>query len=306
MEVEVLMTIIMLPTWNVDGLTFNTSDGDVEWIVHNDEGWDNPPELRDSLTPRVVGHGSYESDSYLGPKLIVLDGLLRGSSRTAVERALRQLALVGGGLVSTPLVVAGYDLELTCNVKRAARPSTRRVSTTDVLWQLSLLAPDPRKYSTAYQVLTTGIATDAPGGVLWNGPAGSTGTPWNGPAGVTGVVWQSGSGTTGTVTLTNQGTASASIQFVITDTVESVVTPSIVDTSTGRTITYGGTITAGTSLAIDTGAGSVLLDGANRGPLLTRDEWFSIPPLSSIQVLFSSPSPAPNAQLLARWRDAYL
>lgn len=300
------MTTIMLPTWNVDGLTLNTSDGDVQWIVYNDEGWDNPPGLKDSFTPRAVGHGSYESDAYLEPRLIVLDGLLQGSSRTAVEQALRQLALVGGGPLSTPLTVAGYDLELTCQVKRAARPSTRRVTTTDVLWQISLLAPDPRKYSTTVSVLSTGIATDALGGVLWNGPAGSTGTPWNGPAGSTGVEWQSGSGTTGTVILTNLGTADAPIQFTITDTVEAVVTPSIVDTSTGRTITYGGTVSAGTSLAIDTGAGSVLLDGTNRGPLLTRDEWFSIPPESTIEVLFSSPSPAPNAQLLARWRDAYL
>jgi len=303
------MTTIMTPTWAIDGVTFNVADADVEWIIHEDEGWDNPPELKDSLSSRMIGAGSYDSVAYPGTRLIVLDGLLRGSSRTIVEKALRKLALVGGSGLATPLVRTDEELALQCMVKRAARPSTRRLSPTDVLFQLSLVAPDPRKYSAElHSTPAVGLGTPPTGGVLWDGPAGGTGLQWGGPAGGTGVIWQGAAGTPGIVTVTNAGNEPAPLQFAITDSAEAIPNPGIQNLSTGEVIAYSGVLPMGSLLEIDADpeAASVLVDGSNRGPSLSRAEFFTVPPETSIQILFTSTAPAPGASLVVRWRDTYI
>lgn len=306
MEGTDAMSVIMLPTWDLDGLTLNTSDPDgVEWIVEQDEGWDSAPAPRLSMMDRVTGHGSYDNDAFLEPRTIVLNGYLIAPTRTAADGAVRRLAAVGTSGARSVLTVTEPDRTLTSQVRLARRTEVSRRSSTCVAFQLSLIAADPRKYATDLHQLTTGAASPAPGGVLWGGPAGTTGIQWNGPAETTGVVWQSGSGATGILSLINAGSMPAPLEFVITDYAGDITDPTITDLSTGRVISYRGIVPAGASLVIDTETGSVLLNGSNRGPLLSRDEWFSIPAYSQIEIEFSATNSS-SASLLARWRDTYI
>lgn len=300
------MTVIMLPTWNLAGITFNTIDADgVEWIVDKDEGWDAAPGPRLSMADKAVGHGSYDGQSWLEPRTIVLSGRIIAPTRSLIDGALRRIAAIGGDGARSVLTVAEPDVTLTAEVRLAVRTDVLRQSTTLVAFQLSLVAPDPRKYGTVHES-STGLASAAPGGVPWNGTTGTTGVEWNGPTGTTGVQWQSGVGVTGIVTAVNNGNFEASVELVITAGAESISNPTVTDVTTQQVISYGGTIPVGSTLIIDTGPGSVLLDGADRGALLSRADWLTVPRQSARQFLFTSSSTSPTASLMVRSQDTYI
>lgn len=301
------MSVIMLPTWSIDGITFNSSDSNgVEWIVEEEEGWEDSPGPRLATQEKPAGDGDYDSDTFLESRLVILRGYVLGPTRSVTDLAIRQMAAWLSAGTRQTMTVTEPDRVLAATVRRAAKSQTHRMSPTCFAFEAKMIAPDPRKYSTTTKSLSTGLASPPPGGVLWGGSAGSTGVPWNGPAGTTGVVWQSGVGSTGVITLTNAGTAATPIRFTISDMTEAVVQPSIVDITNGYALTYGGTVAANSTLVIDTDTGSVLMDGANRGPLMSRADFFSVPPQSSISVQFDAAAPAPNASLLAQWSDAYI
>lgn len=299
------MSVIMLPTWNLEGITLNAVDDDgVEWIVDKDEGWDTAPGPRLSMTDKPAGDGSYDGRSWLEPRTVVLSGRIIAPTRTLIDQALRTLAGIGIDGGRSTLTVTEPDRTLTAEVRLATRTDVQRRTTTSAVFQLSLIAPDPRKYG-ADRDVTTGLATAASGGVLWNGTAGATGVEWNGPAGATGVRWQSGSGTSGIVTVTNDGNTVAPLTLTFTAGSSGLVDPAVTDVAGNAVISYGGTIPAGSTLVIDTDSMSVLLDGANRGPLLTRADPITVPRQGSAQLLFTATS-GPTASLLARVRDTYV
>lgn len=141
------MSVIMLPTWGLEDIVFNTVEDDgTEWIVHEDEGWDNASGPRLAMVEKTVGHGAYDSRSYMEPRTIVLTGCINAPDRAASDRALRRLAALGSKGDKTTLTVTEPDGVLTSSVRLAKRTETRRLSTTAVEFQLSLIAPDPVKH----------------------------------------------------------------------------------------------------------------------------------------------------------------
>lgn len=299
------MSVIMLPTWELGEITLNTANTDgVEWIVDKDEGWDTAPGPRLSMTDRPAGNGAYDGRSWLEPRTVVLSGRLLAPTRMLIEEALRTLAGLGTDGNRFALTVTEPDRILTSEVRLAARTGVVRQSTTAVAFQVSLIAPDPRKWGTVREVVT-GLASAATGGVQWNGPVGGTGVQWRGPTGVTGVAWQSGAGASGIATATNAGNTDAPVTLIITAGGAALVNPTVTDITGSRVIAYGGTVPAGSTLVIDTDTMSTLLDGANRGPLLTRADPITVPQQSSTQLLFTASSGA-TASLLARVRDTYI
>ena len=298
-----MSTQIVKPCWHVDGWSGNyIDDQGVVWFVESDEGWFEPVDERLFESDNPTRDGVYSSPSLDTSRVITLTGWCKAPDIVAADNARNQFnALLKRGHLFQ-LLVEEPVTDKVAMVKRAGGNATKR-SPLEFVWQLILTAPDPQKYAANESTKTTGLAQDAPGGVQWNGAAGSTGVQWGGPAGSTGVQWQSGSGETGVRQLVNEGTGDSPIRFVITGP---VVTPSIVQTATGDTITYGGTLATGQTLTIDTGTGEVTLDGVDRRSALTRVDFFTLPPGQLVEVAFRSPTPSPTAELAAIWQHAWI
>jgi hypothetical protein len=298
-----MSTLSVKPAWHVDGWSGNyVDDNGVDWVIHEDRGWFEPVDDRLFDSDKPNGAGTYSAPSLDAARVITLTGYARAADPVSADRARNQFnALLKRGHLHQ-LVVEEPVVDKTAWVKRAGG-NLRNTRPNQFDFQLILMAPDPRKFSTVLHSDSTKLALDAPGGIQWDGPAGSAGVQWGGPAGVTGLLYQSGPGENGVIQITNAGTGDAPIVFTVHGPVQ---TPTIIRTDTAETIKWGGTVADGSTLAIDTGAGSVLLDSGNQRPLLTQADFFTVPAESTIEVAFQSPQPSPTAELVAVWPDAWI
>lgn len=295
-------TLLLDTTMDIrDGLVvFNQTDADgVEWFGDLTEGWYETVGDRLSMQDKSAAAGSYDGRSYGMARTMVLEGAVSAPTRDLADRSLSRFAGLWAGGLLVPMVVSEPAGSFRLMVRKATKPSVKRINATQWTYQLSVVAPDGLKYAADLSTLSTGLVSDAPGGVQWGGPAGTTGVQWGGA----GVVWQSGNGASGTVTLSNPGTADTPIRFVVSGLAPG---PSIVDVTRDNTITFPDNVALGSQLVIDTGTRYVALDGANRRPQLTAAGFFSIPAESSIEVAFRAPTPSLSALLSAAWRPAWL
>lgn len=301
------MTVITKPTWNVDGWTGNTVDANgIDWFCES-EGWFGPVGVRVFDIDRPTGHGTYSSDSLKTPRVITLTGLCTAPSHEDIFAAMDKFnALLADGKLHE-LVVEEPTRTLTAMVKLGSNPQLQPRNPRQFDWQLVLVAPDPRKSSSTEHEVPTSMGVPPGGGVMWDGPSGSTGLVWNNSAGGSGVIWQTDSGIPGIITVTNSGTADAPLSFIFSGAT-SLPNPGLRNVQTGQRIVYNGTITTGNVLTISssTEGGSVSLDGTNMGPALSQADWFSIPKGSSIDIEFTSSGYDPAASMAVRWRDTYI
>jgi len=235
--------------------------------------------------------------------VIVLDGVIAGSDEAVLIRALRSL----NGLCSDPAQLYTLQVDdaagsLFCLVQRSTDVLSKLVNPLSANVSVSLTAPDPRLLDVVLQSATTQMAQPGVGGVAWNGPApGTTGTLWNGPAGATGLAWGA-QGPSGILTVNNTlGTAPADVLLTIQGP---ALNPTI--QTTAGVITYGGSLGVNDVLVINTGTGSVLLNGGNRRNLLTRASFFQVPSGASMGVSFSADLQNATATMTAQWRTSYL
>lgn len=297
-----MSTLSVRPAWTVDGWSGNYVDDDgVDWVVHQDQGWFEPVEERLFDSDKPADHGTYSAPNLDSSRVITLTGYAKAPDLITADRARNRFSALCKRGHLFQLLVEEPVVDKTAQVKRAGG-NVRNTRPHQFDFQLILVAPDPRKYSAVLHSKSTRLAQDAPGGIQWNGAAGSTGVQWGGPAGTTGLVYQTGAGETGVMQLTNAGTADTPIAFTITGP---VTNPIIVRTDTGQTIRWNGTVPTGSILQIDTGTGAVLLNSGNQRPLLTRADFFTIPAQSVIDVAFQAPAPSPTAELTAVWADAW-
>jgi len=156
-----------------------------------------------------------------------------------------------------------------------------------------------------YQVgglsIVDGGTTNPGGPTLPTSNTAVQGVQWNGPTGTTGIAYGQ-PGPTGIVTVDNTlGTAPADVLLTIQGPAPN---PTII-TNAG-VIVYGGVLSASDVLVINTGTGSVLLNGANRRYLLTRAGFFQIPAGKALGVSFSADLQNSTATMTAQWRTSYL
>ncbi|ALG06855.1 phage distal tail protein [Kibdelosporangium phytohabitans] len=293
-------------TFAVGGVTFGVFpfvDGNgVEWQGDAVDGWYESPGRKLSQASRPADDGVYDGQSYSEARVITLEGAVLAPTRALSDAANDTFnALLTSGAKEV-LTVVEPSWTRQCAVQRAAgKPEVQRVNELHWIYQLQLVAPDPRKYSSTVRSVSTGLAKPAAGGVQWNGPTGTTGVQWNGPAGTAGVLWQSVSGTSGVMTMTNAWAAKTPIVFTVTGP---AVNPKITNLLTQEVIQWQGTLTAADTLVIDTGTGRVTLNGVKRKTML-RFDFFSLGPLQTVNILFQADAPtSPAALLTGQWRDA--
>lgn len=278
--------------WELDGTSWNSgADGNgFRLLVERATGWTSSSPPRPDVQPRPNTDGGYRGPNYRGARIVELQGKAEAPTAAAREALADQLAaLCSDANTLYPLTRHERTRDLTLWVELndiiavTERPD---LLTLDV--NLQLIAVDPVKYTDDNPTRTTGLASGAPGGVLWNGsPSVTGGTEWGGSPTLTGgLIYQSGNSDGGTITLTNTGTAWAPIRFVLTPIGGSLGTPTLTNVATGERITYGGTFTG--ILKINTGSGLTTLDDVDVGPLLTETDFFLVPPQGSIDVVFTA------------------
>ncbi len=288
----------------VQFLAYDTPDSSgVSRIATELGGWLGTPKLRTSYTPLPFAAGSIYSPAYADHRVLVLDGEIITTDPATLSRALRAL----NGLCSQPeqlytLQVDDSAGSLFCLVQRSTEILAKSGDGLVAQFSVSLTAPDPRLLDVTLQSATTQMAQPGNGGVPWNGPPpGTTGTQWNGPTGTTGLAYGQ-PGPSGIVTVDNTaGTAPADVLLTIQGP---ATNPTLI--TTAGVIVYGGTLSASDVLVINTGTGSVLLNGANRRNLLTRAGFFQIPAGQTLGISFSADLQNNTATLTAQWRTSYL
>jgi hypothetical protein len=273
-------TPLLQQTWTLGSLSLNTRDETtgVEWIVHSEEGWWSGPPRRLNHVEAPYADGTLRSRSYARNRTITLEGCVIAPSRGQLEQELVKLA----GLCSMGGLETLTDGTYTTEVEYADRPDIVRDNSTSARYQISLIAPDPKKYG-AVQTYSTGLAM-ASGGLDWTDP---TGLDWTDPTGLNwGLVTS-----TGEVAIQNQGTAEAWPTFTVYAGTGTVITPKIRAVTLGREIVYGGTIGASGALVltVDPLNRTVIADGTvNQRSSLTAAQWFAIPPGETITVVYEA------------------
>lgn len=301
------LTVPGAKTVTVNGLDLSTRTdayGTI-WVLNAVSGWYGTPKLRTVYTARPQAAGSYYTRAFSDVRTITVDGTVYCADARTLALLQRQLSLLSSaGLME--LRVTDAAGALYTNVQRSSDVLVKPVGNNPlaVTYSVSFTAPDPRLLDPQVQHPSTLMAQSSGFGVPWRGADGTTGIQWRGSDGAGGVLWRGvngGNPTSGVLALDNtDGTADADIIFTITGP---ALNPSV-STSTS-TIAYGGDLSASDVLVIDTGSGSVLLNGVNRRPYLTSAQWFTVPPQSTLDVRFSAEIQNAVAECTAAYQVSY-
>lgn len=290
-------------TATLDGLSFGTgpdSEG-FSLVVNKWGGWYSPPPGSPDIMGRPDSSGSYRGRNLRRAKRMILE--CTGKSESPFTRELlmdKVAAILTDEDTTYPLTRNEMTRSLTIWVELDSDTIPMApLGGQHFKFAIPLIASDPYKYSELNPAASTPLPSDATDGILWDGPGpGVTGLQWDGPGpGVTGTIYQTSTGVPGVVRLTNSGTAPAPIEFTITAT---AVNPQLKVVQTQQTIRLGGTVSTPSVLNINTKTGRVMLDSVNVTGLLTSNEFFQVPPRSSIDVAFSADPGSSGAILTAR------
>jgi hypothetical protein len=270
-------------TWR--GLTLG---GGGDYHVAEITGWDDLPDVIDMSQARVRGHGDHVGDLYSQARIVLVSGTI---ADRAARDTLAQALLAGGPLSSDveDLTVDTFGRALTAGARliRRSLPVGDDYPSGSIPFALQWRCPDPLRYGDP-QTAATGLPA-AGGGLTYP---------------LTYPLSYGAAGQLGQVTLTNGGTADATITFTVTGPL-----PAGFQLSAGADrITYPVPVPAGQVLTVDTGAGSVLVEGtSDRRASLTSAGWLTVPAGGTLTVQFTSLGGTydPAATLTASWRAAH-
>lgn len=152
-------------TWSLDGLTFNnrTRDADgILWYLTEESNPVESPAPTSQYTPRFNRHGSFRIPGYRdrGTQTLVIRGYARRGDVAGRDKAmLRLLGICQDPNLLYPLTWYSAYGPLVQNVCLDGEILIKPVNTAEPGFEASiqLTSPDPRRYPTAFDTLTTGI-----------------------------------------------------------------------------------------------------------------------------------------------------
>jgi hypothetical protein len=276
--------------FNLGNITINgsTDATGCDRILTGETGWFAAPAIKTARVDKPAARGVFRGNEFRGGRVITLQYTLSAPTVAALRAAQRNdLGLCPDPHSQYPLTVteeSGYASY--ANVVLDGEILMTPIAWNSCAVSLQLVAPDPRKISTASRVVPVLLASAGSGGVAYpvTYPV-SYGTP----------------GRAGSVTLANGGTAEADPSFSFAGP---LTNPAVIRADTGDTVAYNGTLTATDVLTIDFGTGNVLLDQVNRRALVSANNWFAVPANGSITVLFQTTNLADTGIVTATVADA--
>jgi hypothetical protein len=267
------------------GLTIGTEGG--PYIVEELSGWDDLPEVTSYDTPRSRGHGDHVGDQFARSRVVTVSGSIANrAARDALALALQTVTPVTSTVEDLSIETLGRSLTAGARLIRRALPVTENYASGLIPFALQWKCPDPLRYGPELSA-STGLPSSS-GGLAF---------PVTFPAnfGATGDL--------GLITLPNDGTAATPVRF----TVSGPLSGGFELSGDGGRIAYPVEVPAGQAVTIDTGRGSVLVEGtSDRRASLTAADWLQVPAGGSLTVQFTSLGAYDAAATLtAQWRPAY-
>jgi hypothetical protein len=255
-------------------------------MCHSIEGWGSTAGTG-GVTQREGADGGWAPAQNATAKVMVLTGTIR--ARDGLQRELAEYRLQAAiGLDLVLFTVGERTGAKQLWVRRDSDWSLKHIDESRVDWQVSVVAPDPIKYSAGDEHVQ---------GVRLPVQTGGLTVPFTVPFTVPGI------SATGDVEIFNAGNYKTWPRFIIYGPVPE---PSVINTTTGERFTYRSVLQPGEWIDIDThpDAHTVYLQGvANRRQLFVGDFW-SLRPKSNT-IAFRATSPSSDARLDVVWRDAW-
>lgn len=273
-------------TWR--GLTVATGV-EADYRLTALSGWESLPDVRFDKTNRARGHGSHPSPVWADERTVTVEGRCWSEdNRDALLHELKRHMTFAAAPEPLTVTVAGRTLTAGAQLLRCD-PSlvSQQWGMGRFGWVAQWRCPDPLRYADP-QSAATGLPTSG-GGLTYP---------------LTYPLEYGALGATGQIVLSNPGTADAPITFTVSGPL-----PMGFELSAGQDrLRYPVEMPAGQLLTINTGTGTVLVEGtADRRANLTLADWMQVPAGGSLTVQFTSLGGAYDdaAQLAATWSSAW-
>lgn len=253
------------------------------------QGWFSSPPVKTVPDDRANSDGVFGvSQVYRSARPISLPGLFTGTGDPVADaltwRMISGILAAGNsgtievddpaGALTSDVILTGDACVLTPLVNGMAS------------YEISFLAPDPIRYGPV-STPSSGLPT-AGGGLQYN----------LGDGGAGGALYYGANGNLGRITLTNGGTADVYPLFTVTGQLDGGFYIQRLDT--GDQLRYERVVPAGSTVSIDSRTGEVLVDGtSDASTYLTRDDFFPVPAMSSIDVQFNPISTSSGSPTLS-------
>jgi len=247
------------------------------------KGWDEGTGTTGTSEQRAADDGAWLTPAYMPPRLIEMELTLRGTSFRGVSRSISRIA---AGLPLSALEVLEVDnhgdvhqalVRQAGNMLPTQKAALGRVS-------LSLLAPDPRRYSTDESSTSTGLPQTS----------GGLSLPISLPVTIGATV------SSGVLVAVNAGDVATPVRFAIAGYCPPGAT--VTHLGTGQQLRFADEVPAGRVLEIDTAARTALMDGtASR---TVTGSWFYLQPGIN-EISFSASAYHPDAELTCTHRSAW-
>jgi hypothetical protein len=278
-------------SWSLAGITFNggpDSNG-VDWIVTQESGWFAAPQIKTSRVDKPAARGSLIGNEYRGSRVIALSGEIAAPDVPTLRASQRKLL----GICPSPqslYQITGAEEDgtsLYAMVKLDGSIVTQPKSWSTATFSLQLVAPDPRRISTATKSSYAILSSPGSSGVSYpvSYPV-SYGVP----------------GLPAAVAMTNNGTADADMVITFQGP---LTAPLLYNVTTGDYIGYSQTLAAGDVVTIDTSSGSVSFNGSQFRVNLVITTWPVIPAMGSLSMAFRTGNPADTGNVTVTYADSY-
>jgi hypothetical protein len=286
----------VLADWSVvldDWSASSTDANGTEWLLSKVEGWRDRPEIRNSLDARPADHGAFDGPSYLGTRVITLEGTAICASKNLGYLSADIIASIcqdPARLYTLTVTEPGRPVR-QCEVRLAAATKVGEPLADGLAfdWNLQLIAPDPRRYATTLSTvgpLTLPASPDAGRTLPLTLP---TTFPGAGTASAVGIAVNDGTFPTRPTVLLAGPSSNPQIQHV----------------TSGRAVALSYDIAAGEWITLDFDRRTVMLnDVAGRAYALTpSSSWFELQPGSN-ELRYVAGGGGGSATVT--WRSAWL
>jgi hypothetical protein len=288
-------TAIHTVTHQLGQLLINAIDdnGCKWWATVIEDGSSTPPP-KTRRTKRPYGIGGYRARFYWDVRRFTIEGGAECTSGLAAEMAadsVRGLFTDGGQITYTRKSRLGsrfINVELFDRLGVTVLPGGYTMK-----FQIPLEANDPRYLDSTLQTVSASVAAPSTSGLDW---ATGGGLNW-----VPGLDWGVPT-STGVMAVTNAGNADA---FPLVSIAGPMISPSITDPATGRSVAYNGSINTGQTLIIDMSPFTrrVTVDGIDRSASLSSAQWITVPSGATRSLVFGGSG---IGQATVTMRSAYL
>lgn len=284
--------LLQPPTITLGDITLGvTDDYGIEWTIANVKGWFEPASPTNPMEQRAADHGGWAGPSFYEPRVIEIEGAINAADWYSASSAFQRLATAVPISDLDTLYVSDGVTTLQADVRQGGDllPTFSDDSPRIIEFSLSLVAPDPRRYSTELTQAMTGLATTSGGLTL-----GGTGLTLN----VTGLSLNA-TVAQGILSVTNAGNMATRPMLTVFGPCDPFT---LTHRQSGKLLRFSEAVPTGRALVIDTDKRRALLDGV--APRAVTGTWFEYAPGLN-EVSFAASSYNFQALLTSAHRSAW-